>query len=101
MSRIVFLAIAMTAQAGTDNFDDTKPGPLPTHWDGNSTGAQTGDGAAKWSIDKDEAAPSKPHDLAQRGEAQYHESGAFRPAALGSLQRQGHPSWAGPPASRR
>ena len=57
----------MTAHAATDNFDDAKPGPLGGKW----TGTQTGDGAAKWSIEKDDTAPSKPHVLAQRGEAQY------------------------------
>jgi hypothetical protein len=60
-------ALAMTAYAGTDNFDDAKPGPLGGKW----TGTQTGDGEAKWSIEKDGTAPSKPHVLAQRGEAQY------------------------------
>ena len=66
-----FLALAMTAHAATDNFDDAKPGPLPTHWKGKWTGTQTGDGAAKWSIEEDATAPSKPHVLAQRGEAEY------------------------------
>ena len=68
-SLIIFLAL--TAHAATDNFDDAKPGPLPTDWNGKWTGTQTGDGAAKWSIEKDATAPSKPHVLAQRGEAQY------------------------------
>ena len=63
--------LAGAAHAATDNFDDAKPGPLPAHWDGKWTGTQTGDGAAKWSIEKDDTAPSKPHVLAQRGEAQY------------------------------
>ena len=63
--------LAGAAHATTDNFDDAKPGPLPTHWNGKLTGTQTGDGAAKWSIEKDGTAPSKPHVLAQRGEAQY------------------------------
>ena len=72
-SRILpfLLVLAITAHAATDNFDDAKPGPLPTHWNGKWTGTQTGDGAAKWSIEKDDDAPSKPHVLAQRGAAQY------------------------------
>ena len=65
------LALATSAQAATDNFDDTNPGPLAAHWDGKWTGTQTGDGAAKWSIEQDDTAPSKPHVLAQRGEAAY------------------------------
>ena len=71
MKPLAFLALAMTASAATDNFDDAKPGLLPTTWDGKWTGTQTGDGAAKWSIQKDDTAPSKPHVLAQRGEADY------------------------------
>ena len=67
MKLLACLALAMTAHAATDNFDDAKPGPLGGKW----TGTQTGDGAAKWSIEKDDTAPSKPHVLAQRGEAQY------------------------------
>ena len=62
---------ASVVRAATDHFDDTKIGPLPSHWDGQWTGTQTGDGAAKWSIEKDDTAPSKPHVLAQRGVAQY------------------------------
>ena len=71
MKSLVFFALAVAAHAATENFDDAKEGPLPSHWDGKWTGTQTGDGAAKWSIEKDDTAPSKPHVLAQRGEAQY------------------------------
>ena len=71
MKLIAFLALAATAHAATENFDDTKPGPLPAAWDGKWTGTQTGGGAAKWSIEKDDDAPSKPHVLKQSGEAQY------------------------------
>ena len=67
----VFLILAVNTHAATDNFDEAEPGPLPTTWDGKWTGTQTGDGAAKWSIERDGTAPSKPHVLAQRGEAQY------------------------------
>ena len=63
--------LAGAAHAATDNFDDAKPGLLPTHWDGKWTGTQTGDGTAKWSIEKDDTAPSKPHVLKQSGEAEY------------------------------
>ena len=71
MKPLAFLALAMSAHAATDNFDDAKPGPLPTTWVGKWTGTQTGDGAAKWSIEKDDTAPSKPHVLKQSGAAQY------------------------------
>ena len=62
---------ASIAWAATDNFDDAKTGSLPTQWDGKWTGTQTGDGMAKWSIEKDDTAPSKPHVLKQSGEAEY------------------------------
>ncbi len=71
MKLIALLALAVTAHAATENFDDTKPGPLSTTWDGKWTGTQTGEGTAKWSIEKDDTAPSKPHVLKQSGEAQY------------------------------
>ncbi|MEA3209449.1 MAG: hypothetical protein QOE70_2506 [Chthoniobacter sp.] len=71
MKPLVFLALAVSAHAATDNFDDAKVGPLPSHWDGKWTGTQTGGGTAKWSIEKDDTAPSKPQVLAQRGEADY------------------------------
>ena len=66
----MLLATAAASSAATENFDDTKPGPLPKTWDGKWTGAQTGDCAANWSIEKDDSAPSKPHVLKQSGEAQ-------------------------------
>ena len=63
--------LANVAWAATDHFDEVKPGPLPTDWHGKWTGTQTGEGTAKWSIENDETAPSKPHVLKQSGEAQY------------------------------
>lgn len=71
MNFSVFLVFAVTAHAATENFDDAKPGPLSTTWEGKRTGAQTGSGTAKWSIEKDDTAPSKPHVLKQSDEAQY------------------------------
>ena len=68
---LTLFALAMTAHAATDAFDEVQPGPLPTTWEGKWIGTQTGEGAAKWSIEQDDTAPSKPHVLAQRGEAQY------------------------------
>jgi hypothetical protein len=48
-------------------FDNVKPGQPPPHW----TGTQTGTGAAKWSVEQDDTAPSKPNALKQSGQAAY------------------------------
>ena len=55
------------ALAGKSNFDDAKPGEPPPGW----TATQTGSGKARWTIEKDETAPSKPNVLKQSGEAKY------------------------------
>ena len=55
------------AAAQTANFDDLKAGAPPPGW----TATQTGSGHAKWSIEKDDTAPSKPNVLKQSGEATY------------------------------
>ncbi len=55
------------AAAQTVNFDDLKAGAPPPGW----TATQTGSGHAKWSIEKDDTAPSKPNVLKQSGEATY------------------------------
>ena len=49
------------------NFDELKPGEAPTGW----TATQTGSGSAKWSVEKDDSAPSKPHVLKQSGQATF------------------------------
>src|SRR5216684_4358507 len=56
-----------TAMADTVNFDSLKTGAAPPGW----TATQTGSGSAKWAIEKDESAPSKPNVLKQSGEAQF------------------------------
>jgi len=53
--------------AETINFDDFKPGAAPAGW----TLTKTGDGEPKWTVEKDETAPSKPNVLKQSGEATY------------------------------
>ena len=61
---ILTIASAMLvgmAAAQTVNFDDLKAGVPPPGW----TATQTGSGHAKWSIEKDETAPSKPNVLKQ------------------------------------
>src|SRR5207237_10181900 len=55
------------ASAETINFDDMKTGAPPTGW----TATQTGSGSAKWAIEKDESAPSKPNVLKQSGQATF------------------------------
>src|SRR6266852_1311942 len=59
--------ITTTALAETVNFDDATPGAPPPGW----TATQTGSGNAKWTIEKDDTAPSKPNVLKQSGEATY------------------------------
>ena len=59
--------LADTSAAETVGFDEAKPGVLPANW----IGTRTGKGEAKWSVEKDDAAPSKPHVLKQSGEAAY------------------------------
>ena len=55
------------ATAETVNFDDNKTGATPAGW----TATQTGSGTAKWAIEKDESAPSKPNVLKQSGQATF------------------------------
>ena len=54
-------------QAGTETFDTTKPGELPTKW----LAGVTGKGQAKWAVEADATAPSKPNVLKQSGEGTY------------------------------
>jgi hypothetical protein len=64
------MAITMAtavAIAETVNFDDMKTGAAPAGW----TAAQTGSGTAKWAIEKDDSAPSKPNVLKQSGVATF------------------------------
>src|SRR5436309_7297566 len=55
------------AAAETVNFDDMKVGTVPPGW----TATQTGSGTAKWSVEKDNSAPSKPNVLKQSGQATF------------------------------
>src|SRR6059036_1073884 len=58
-------AMALAA-AETVSFDNMKGGS-PPGW----TATQTGSGTAKWSVEKDESAPSKPNVLKQSGQATF------------------------------
>ena len=55
------------ATAETVNFDDIKTGAALAGW----TATQTGSGTAKWAIEKDDSAPSKPNVLKQSGQATF------------------------------
>ena len=55
------------AAAETVNFDDMKVGTVPPGW----TATQTGSGTAKWSVEKDNSAPTKPNVLKQSGQATF------------------------------
>jgi len=62
----ITLATAV-AIAETVNFNDMKTGAPPPGW----SATQTGSGRAKWAIEKDDAAPSKPNVLKQSGQATF------------------------------
>lgn len=53
--------------AETENFDQMKAGAAPVGW----TATMTGTGDARWTVEKDDTAPSKPHVLKQSGVATY------------------------------
>jgi hypothetical protein len=57
----------VTGLAETINFDDAPAGAAPSGW----TATKTGEGQAKWTIEKDDTAPSEPNVLKQSGEATY------------------------------
>ena len=59
--------LAGAAEAQTVNFDNLKTGAPPPGW----TATKTGSGAAKWTIEQDDSAPSKPNVLKQSGQATY------------------------------
>jgi hypothetical protein len=70
MTVAVILATAVlagVALADTVNFDNFTAGAPPPGW----TATKTGTGAAKWTIERDDSAPSKPNVLKQSGQATY------------------------------
>ena len=64
---IPFLLLSATAFADPLNFDDAKVGAPPAGW----TATKTGSGNPKWTVERDDTAPSKPNVLRQSGEATY------------------------------
>src|SRR5207245_3195519 len=72
MKASLFIMIVTTmatalAAAETVNFDDMRAGVPPGGW----TPMQTGSGTAKWAVEKDDSAPSKPNVLKQSGQATF------------------------------
>ena len=67
---LAFLAatgVTAVLSADTVNFDNMNAGAAPPGW----TATQTGSGSAKWSVEKDDSAPSKPNVLKQSGVATF------------------------------
>src|SRR5215831_13142395 len=72
MITVIHAAIGATllvsiAVAQTVNFDNLTPGAPPPGW----TATKTGSGNPKWTIERDDTAPSKPNVLKQSGQATY------------------------------
>ena len=70
MTIVTILAITMLATvalADTVNFDSLTTGVTPSGW----TATKTGTGTAKWTVEQDDTAPSKPNALKQSGQATY------------------------------
>src|SRR5947199_2306816 len=68
--RIIILGTlmpAVLAQADTVNFDGLPAGAPPPGW----TATKTGTGTEKWTVEKDDTAPSPPNVLKQSGKATY------------------------------
>jgi hypothetical protein len=63
---VMTMATALAA-AETVKFDHMEVGTVPPGW----TAAQTGSGTAKWTVEKDDSAPSKPNVLKQSGQATF------------------------------
>jgi hypothetical protein len=64
---VVMTVATALAAAETVNFDDMRAGAAPEGW----TATQTGSGTAKWSVEKDSFAPSKPNVLKQLGQPKF------------------------------
>ncbi len=69
LTRAMIVMIMTTGVIGAEtvNFDDLKIGAPPPDW----TATQTGSGAAKWAVEKDDSAPSTPNVLKQSGQATF------------------------------
>src|SRR6266446_983340 len=67
LASLASTAIAAWSSVDTVNFDNLKTGAAPPGW----TATQTGSGSAKWSVEKDDSAPSRPNVLKQSGQATF------------------------------
>ena len=67
-SAVVMACLANAAAASNAmNFDAAKPGSPPPGW----TATKTGPGEPRWTVERDDTAPSPPHVLRQSGAAKY------------------------------
>src|SRR5207247_6855246 len=66
---LMFTTAVLVAAAPSDtvSFDNAPTGQAPAGW----TATKTGSGNAKWTIEKDDTAPSRPNVLKQSGVATY------------------------------
>ena len=64
---LITMILASVALAQTVTFDNLQTGAPPPGW----TATKTGSGQAKWTIEKDDTAPSKSNVLKQSGQATY------------------------------
>src|SRR5437899_11951828 len=64
---VVAVTLAVIAVADSVNFNNAPAGQAPAGW----TATKTGSGNARWTIEKDDTAPSKPNVLKQSGAATY------------------------------
>jgi 3-keto-disaccharide hydrolase len=67
LAPLLVATVAAAIAASVVNFDDLKAGAPPPGW----TATKTGTGNAKWTIEADDTAPSKPNVLKQSGTATY------------------------------
>src|SRR6267378_4410413 len=67
LTSLALTAVTALSSGDTVNFDNSKAGAAPPGW----TATQTGSGSAKWSVEKDDSAPSKPNVLKQSGQATF------------------------------
>ncbi|MBM3883502.1 MAG: DUF1080 domain-containing protein [Verrucomicrobia bacterium] len=71
--KTVWLSLSLCAalngqsRAATIHFDDAPTGQSPAVW----LATQTGSGTAKWTVERDDSAPSRPNVLKQSGQANY------------------------------
>jgi hypothetical protein len=64
---LVTMGVAVAARPESVNFDNAAAGQPPAGW----TATKTGSGNAKWTIERDDTAPSEPNVLKQSGVATY------------------------------